>query len=435
MYTRLVRSRDRLNKIYRDYPRLFWIVVGTSFIDGIGGTLLFPFFALYITRKFNVGMTEAGILLGMFSLFGLIGGILGGALTDRFGRRQLILFGLVFSALSTLTFGLVTDLRVMYGVAAVVGVIGALSGPAHNAMIADILPEEKRQEGFGILRVVGNFAWIIGPSIGGLVAKYNFFYLFVIDSVMSCIVAALVFRLLPETKPQAALPSTVHADAKPRQTESIWQTILGYRIALLDFAFMAFIVASIMMLIVYTQAYGTLSVYLDKIHGFDAQHYGFLMTCSAITVVLFQFSISRWLRDKQPFLMMAFGTLFYMVGFTMFGLVSPYPLFIVAIVVITMGEMIVVPVSQGLAANFAPEEMRGRYMAVFGFSWAIPQTIGPGAAGYIMDNFNPNLVWYIGGVLCAFAALSYYVLHLKFHNEERFIRHDEESATLPAAAD
>ena len=103
------------------------------------------------------------------------GGMAGGALTDRFGRKKLILIGLVFSAVSTLSFGLVSDIRFMYPLAAFVGLLGSISGPAHNAMIADILPEEKRQEGFGILRVVGNFAWIIGPSIGGLVAKYNFF--------------------------------------------------------------------------------------------------------------------------------------------------------------------------------------------------------------------------------------------------------------------
>ena len=118
--------------------------------------------------------------------------------------------------------------------------------------------------------------------------------------------------------------------------------------------------------------------------------------------------------------MMAFGTLFYMVGFSMFGLVSAYPLFVTAIVVITIGEMIVVPVSQGLAANFAPEKMRGRYMAVFGLSWAIPQTIGPGAAGYILDNFNPNLLWYIGGILCAVSAFGYWVLHWRLGKQKRF---------------
>src|SRR6266508_5913485 len=95
----------RLNKIYYEFPRLFWIVVAVGFVDGIGGTLLFPFFALYITQKFSVGMTQAGILLGISSLFGLIGGMAGGALTDKFGRRKLILFGLIFSAISTLAFG------------------------------------------------------------------------------------------------------------------------------------------------------------------------------------------------------------------------------------------------------------------------------------------------------------------------------------------
>ena len=405
----------KLKKIYNDYPRLFWIVVGVSFIDGLGGTLLFPFFALYITQKFNVGMTEAGIILGMFSLFGLFGGMVGGALTDRFGRKTLIIAGLVFSAVTTLTFGLVTDIRYMYVLAVLVGLLGSLAGPAHNAMIADILPEEKRQEGFGILRVVGNLAWIIGPSIGGLVANYNFFYLFVIDAVISCIVALLLFRLLPETKPQTKVE--MHKE-KP---ESIWQTVLGYRVALRDFAFMAFIVASIMMMIVYQQTYGSLSVYLRDVHGIGAQGYGFMMTFGGLMVVLFQFSISRWLRKRPPFAMMALGTLFFMVNFTMIGVVSIYPLFIVATAINAIGEMIVMPVSQGLAANFAPEEMRGRYMAVFGLSWSIPHTIGPGLAGYILDNFNPNLLWYIGGALCGLAALAYWALHLSIGRQIRFV--------------
>src|SRR5512144_1759988 len=113
----------RLQKIYYEFPRLFWIVVLVRFVDGIGGTLLFPFFALYITQKFGVGMTQAGILLGMSSLFGLVGSMLGGALTDKFGRKQLILFGLVFSAISTLTFGLITHLSMLYPLMVIVGLL------------------------------------------------------------------------------------------------------------------------------------------------------------------------------------------------------------------------------------------------------------------------------------------------------------------------
>lgn len=89
----------------------------------------------------------------------------------------------------------------LYPIIIVVGLLSNISNPAHEAMVADILPEEKRQEGFSILRVVANISWIIGPTIGGFVASINFFYLFVIDSIISCLVAFIIFRTLPETKP------------------------------------------------------------------------------------------------------------------------------------------------------------------------------------------------------------------------------------------
>jgi len=411
-----------MNKVFRrwtaianSFPRTFKIIIVTTFIDRLGGSMLFPFFALYLTDRFDVGLSEVGVLFLIFSITSFIGSFAGGALTDRFGRRRMIIFSLVASSLSTAAMGLVNTLEGFFIIGTISGLFTDVGGPAQQAIIADILPEEKRQEGFGVLRVVGNLAWIIGPTIGGFIANRNFFNLFVIDAIISCIVAALIFRLLPETKPATKV------EAHHEKPESIMQTVLGYRVALRDFAFMAFIVASILMLIVYQQAYGALSVFLRDVHGISTQGYGFLMTASAITVVLFQFSVSRWLRGRPPFLMMAIGTLFYMIGFTMFGLVSPYWLFVVCIVIITMGEMIVVPVSQGLAANFAPEDMRGRYMAVFGLSWALPQAVGPGAAGYIMDNFNPNLLWYIGGILCALSAFSFWALHLKLGKRERFV--------------
>jgi len=387
------------------------MVVGVSFVDGVGGKMLFPFFSLYITEKFGVGMTQAGIILGIFSIFGLIGGVIGGALTDRFGRRKLILFGLVFSAGSTLALGFVNELAVLYPLAAIIGLLSDIAGPAHQAMIADILPEKQRAEGFGIMRVVGNLSWIIGPTIGGFVAYYSYLALFVTDAIISCVVAVLFFLLIPETKPQTITEES---------GESIFSTFRGYFQVLRDRAFVAFIFAATLMGLVYLQMYNSLSVFLRDSHGITPQGYGFLLTSSAITVILFQFWTTRRIKSKPPFLMMALGTLFYMVGFSMFGVVSAYWLFASAIVIITIGEMIIMPTSQALAANFAPEDMRGRYMAVFGLTWMVPATLGPGAAGVILDNYNPNLLWYIGGVLCLVSALAYYVLHLRIGSQKRF---------------
>ncbi|MBE0682669.1 MAG: MFS transporter [Anaerolineales bacterium] len=404
----------RLNKLYHEFPPRFWIIVLTFFIDSIGGTLLFPFFSLYITGKFNVGMTQAGMVLAMFSIFGIVGNMIGGALTDRFGRRKLILFGLVFSALSTLTLGLVNSLAVLFPLAAFIGLLSDVSGPAHQAMMADILNEKQRQEGFGLMRVVRNLAWIIGPTIGGFLANRSFMLLFIIDAIVSCIVAIIFYNFMPETKPQHS-----HEENKPH--ESILKTLAGYGIVLKDFAFMAFIVAAILMGAVYQQMYNSLSVFLRDNHSIDPQGYGFLMTTSAITVILFQFKVSSNIKNRPPFVVMAAGTLFYMLGFTMFGFVSVYWMFMSAIVVITIGEMLIMPTSQTLAANFAPVEMRGRYMAIFGLTWLLPSTFAPMLAGLILDNLNPNLLWYIGGILCAVAASAFYALHLRLGRQGRFM--------------
>jgi MFS family permease len=402
---------SRLSNIYHEFPARFWTVVGVMFIDRVGGTMLFPFFMLYITQKFDVGVTQAGVVLGFFSIFGMLGGMIGGALTDKLGRRNLILFGLVFSAISTLSLGLVNEFWMLFPLAVLTGLLSDIAHPAHQAMIADILPEKQRAEGFGILRVVANISWIIGPTIGGLIANQSYLYLFIIDAVISCFVAGLFYLYIPETKPEATAES---------ESQSVVQSFAGYGKVLKDLAFVAFILAGIFMLLAYQQMYSTLSVYLRDNHGINPQGYGFLMSTSAITVILFQFWVTRRIKHRSPFLMMALGTLFYMVGFSLFGFVGAYWLFALNIVIITIGEMIIMPTSQALAANFAPEQMRGRYMAVFGLTWGIPSIFGPGLAGLILDNLNPNLLWYIAGLLCAVAALAYYGLHLRLGRQKRF---------------
>jgi MFS family permease len=414
---------SRLSNIYHEFPSRFWTVVGVMFIDRVGGTMLFPFFSLYITQKFHVGMTQAGVILGFFSIFGMLGSMIGGALTDKLGRRSLILFGLIFSALSTLSLGLVEEFWMLFPLAVLTGLLSDIAHPAHQAMIADILPEKQRAEGFGVLRVVGNIAWIIGPTIGGLIANRSYLYLFIIDAIISCFIALLFYLFIPETKPEATAET---------ESQSVTQTFGGYGKVLKNLPFVAFIVAGMLMLLAYQQMYSSLSVYLRDNHGINPQGYGFLMSTSAITVILFQFWTTRQIKHRSPFLMMALGSLFYMIGFSLFGFVTAYWLFALNIVIITVGEMIVMPTSQALAANFAPEDMRGRYMAVFGLTWGIPSIFGPGLAGLILDNLNPNLLWYAAGFLCAIAAFSYYALHLRLGRQKRFAPAPSDERLVPA---
>lgn len=401
-------------KVYNEFPRLFWVVVLARFIDSLGGTILFPFFSLYVTQKFGVGMMQAGFLLGINSFFALFGSMVGGALADRFGRRNLILFGLILSGLSSLSLGLANSIQMMYPLVVFVGLLVSLANPAHEAVLADILPEAKRQEGYGILRVAFNCAWIFGTALGGFIAARSFFALFVIDAVISCIVAGLLFRLLPETKPKPK-EEAGHREA------SFWETVKGYRSVARDLAFMAFVASGMLALVVYIQQYGSLAVYLRDTHGIDSKGYGVILSITGLEVVVFQFWISRLIRHRPPFLIMMLGAGIFAVGVFMYGIVSGFVMFVIAAIIVCVGEMLYFPTSQVVIARFAPKEMRGRYMAVAGFITSIPNTFGPGTAGYILDNFDQHLLWYIGGLLCLISALGYLALHTRLGSQERFM--------------
>lgn len=415
------RQVARVRRTLDEYPRAFWILVLATFIDSLGGFMLFPFFSLYITQKFGVGMTQVGLLFAMFSITDVTGSFIGGALTDRFGRKALTLFGLIVSAIVMLLLGLAATFEQFALAALAVGIFASVGGPARQAMVADILPESQRAEGFGLLRVVFNVSATIAPAIGGLLAARSYLLIFIADAVISGITAVIVYVALPETKPM------LRRGGGP--SESIARTFLGYGQVLRDALFMAFAGVCVLMGIVYIQVSTTLGVYLRDLHGITPQYYGYMLSMNAVIVVLFQFAVTRRVKVWPEFLAMAIGTTLYAVGFGMYGFVSVYPMFLLAMVIITVGEMIVAPVGQALVARLSPEAMRGRYMAMFGFSWAIPAMIGPLLAGLTMDNLDPRWVWYSVGLIGLVAALGFIGLGRVIVRREQRLR----AAAEPAA--
>jgi MFS family permease len=392
----------KISNLYHEYPRIFWVVVAVTFIDRLGGSLLFPFFALYITSKFHVGMTDVGVLFAAFSVSNFAGSAIGGALTDRFGRKGIIIFGLIASSFSTVAMGLLDSFRVFFFFAFFVGILTDVAGPAHQAMVADILPEEKRADGYGILRVSFNLAVVIGPVIGGFLASRSYLLIFLSDAAISLVTALMVLVFLPETKPQA------HPDA-PKET--VASSFTGYFQVFRDVAFMLFLGAVMLQVFTYMTMNTALGVYLRNEHGVPESGYGILLSINAAMVVLMQFPITRRITKYPPMLMMAFGTFLYVIGFSMYGYVSTYALFVLAMVILTVGEMVVSPVAQALVASYAPEEMRGRYMAVSGFSWTIPFAVGPYLAGLIMDGPKPYLLWYAAGFVGLLSTFGFLALH------------------------
>ncbi len=392
---------QQLRNVYDEYPPQFWMLIFGLFIDRLGGALVFPFLTLYITRKFGVGMTEVGLLFGVFAVTNLIGSTLGGALTDYFGRKGTLIFGLVMSALISLSMGLVNSFQLLFVSIAFVGLFANVGGPAAQAMVADLVPEEKRAQGFGILRVMANLAVAIGPAIGGLLAVRSYLILFIADAVTSLITALFVFFILQETRPAAT--SGV-------QSETIVQTLRGYGRVLRDTKFTAFILTCMLIVVVAMQMNTSLSVYLRDVHGLSDQRFGYMLTLNASMVVVFQFYITRRMQGARPLVMAALGSALYTLGFSLFGFVSGYALFLTAMAILTSGEMIFVPNAQALVACLAPEDMRGRYMAAYGLTWTLPMMFGPLAAGLILDNLNPRWLWYAVGMVGSTAVVGFLLL-------------------------
>jgi MFS family permease len=393
---------SKTKAVFNEYPRTFWTLTGTVFIDSLGGALLFPFFALYVTQKFGVGMTEVGVLFAILSGARIVGSFLSGALTDKIGRRSLMIYGLIFSAGSSLLMAFIGDMTIFYGAVLFVGLLSSIGGPAQQAMVADILPEKQRADGYGLLHVSNNLAHTIGPMIGGLLAGISYILLFFVDAVLSVITAIIIYFALPETQPQKI-------DGQPE--ESMAKTLSGYWLVARYGIFMACFCIAILMKLVYRQMGTTLPVFLHDVHGVPPQGYGWLLSLNAGMVVLFQFMITRKTSKFKPMRVMAVGTLLYAIGFAMYGFFSASLFFFIAMAIITVGEMLISPIGQAMVARFAPEDMRGRYMAFYGFSWTIPSLFGPLLAGLVMDNYDPNYVWYLAGIIGIIAAFGYWQLN------------------------
>ena len=416
----LEKQRQRILDIYHEYPRDFWMVVIVNFIDRLGTSLLLPFFALYMTKRFNVGMETVGALFAVWTSSSFIGSFPGGALTDRLGRKGMIILGLVATSLSHLALGLVNTLTLFFVFGFVAGIFTDVSSPAYQAIVADLLPEQKRPQGYGILRVAFNLSAALGPAIGGFIATRSYLVLFIVGAAISLVAAVVVFFIVPETKPQVQ-PGV--------EQETTAESFGGYLRIFRNTPFIVFSIVSTLAWLAYINIGTTLGVFLRNAHGIPETGYGWLLSLNAALVVLFQFPITRRLEKRPPMAMMAIGAALLGIGFAMYGFFSTYSLFLAAMLVITIGEMIMMPISNALVAKFAPEDMRGRYNFIYGISWGIAYAAGPYLAGLIMDNANPNWLWYACGILGITAMLGFLILNGSVR-KKRLVIGDKSSKSL-----
>jgi MFS family permease len=171
-----------------------------------------------------------------------------------------------------------------------------------------------------------------------------------------------------------------------------------------------------LMFAVMIQMLSTLSVYMRDVHSFPNKYYGYILSLNASMVVLMQFWISRKMEKLPPLTGIIIGAVFATIGYTMFGFIESIWMFALAMAILTVGEMIIDPLSQALAAKFAPAEMRGRYMAALHFSLSLSNLVTPYLAGLVIDNYEPRWIWYTCGIIGSMAILGFTILRFRTRN-------------------
>ncbi|MBN1965020.1 MAG: MFS transporter [Anaerolineae bacterium] len=361
----------------------FWILVVGTLINSTGSALVFPFIALYIGRRFNVTELEVGGIFTLYAVVSLLSGAAGGAVTDRFGRKVSMIIGLASAIIFSVILAFADSLNVILLAIVINGLLSPVFGPASNAMVADMLPVARRARGYGLIRVAANLGVVIGPLFGGFLADQEggFLVLFIGDAITSGIFALLIAFFIRETSPQrAARPA---AAVHRRWLDSL-KLFEGYGQIVRDVPFILFALTFLGSTLVYSQMNTNLPLFMDS-EGFTASQYSTLIALNAAMVVFLQFPITAYIERFRHTRILAFGAVCYGIGFGMFGGLSQMWWFAIGMAILTVGEMVVVPVAQTVVAEMAPEDMRGRYMGFYGLTWGLSFAIGPLLGGMILS--------------------------------------------------
>ena len=272
----LGRAKNPIRNVYYRFGPELWLVTATQFFVAIGFSICIPFLSLYLYQDRGLSMTMVGTIILAAGLCSAASQALGGALSDRFGRRPILLIGALVSVL------LFSGLAALIGISAPVWAIAiayivgrsmlTTTRPVISAMVADFTSKERLTEAYGILRIGANMGWAAGPAIGGYLATFlPYGWLFGIAPLACAIVFLIIFFFIRESS---------HGMSKGVGLRSML-TIAN------DRPFLVFVVINILLFIAMGQMVSTLSIFTVDMLGFSPAQFGLLLTLNGLIVVFF----------------------------------------------------------------------------------------------------------------------------------------------------
>jgi DHA1 family multidrug resistance protein-like MFS transporter len=253
------------------------ILFFTMIVVMMGFGIIIPILPFYI-ESFGASGKELGLLMAIFSIMQFIFAPIWGTLSDRFGRKPILVIGVFGNALSLLFFGLSTQMWMMYASRALAGILSSATMPTAMAYIGDTTEAKNRGGGMGVIGAAMGVGMVLGPGIGGSLAKTNLSLPFFVAAALSLLAMILILIILPESLAK-----------EERQTDQkisgpsfryLWKALMGPMGFLL---LLAFIVSFAL-----TNFEGVFGLYAQYRYDYDPVHVGFVLTVVGIVSAVAQ---------------------------------------------------------------------------------------------------------------------------------------------------
>lgn len=388
---------ESLRRTRMEYPGQFWLMSFGMLISTLGSSMIWPFLMIYVSETLAVSLAVVTSLMTINSVTNLIFSFIAGPVIDRLGRKWVMVISLAGNGACYILMSFAGSLPAFILLMALRGAFMPLYQVGSDAMMADMLPSQKRSDGYSILRMSNNLGIALGPAIGGFITSNSYslaFYLAAIGLIFYSVLLALNAKETLPTKDT---------------TEHIKERFGGYGKIFKDKPFINFNLTFTLTTITASMIWVLLAVYAKQNYGVPENLYGFIPATNAIMVVTLQLMVTKQTKKHKPIHMIAIGAFFYGVAAMIIGFGTGFWMFWVAMVVMTLGELIMVPTATTFSANLAPADKRGRYMSIHGMTWGVASGIGPLAGGILSDTFSPHAPWFAAGV-AGFVSIFFYLL-------------------------
>jgi len=406
-----------LKTLYNQYPRQYWLMILGIVISTAGGGMVWPFMLIYAGGKLNLPLSAVASLISINAGVGLFASFLAGTLADRIGRKVVMVASLIMMGVAYL---LLINAETYLQFALLMGLVG-LSNPLYqvgaDAMLADMIPTRQRTDAYAINRIAYNAAFGIGPAIGGFLASTSYALAFYGASAGFFIYAVIWFFFAHETLDKTIGEEKTSALAGQVEVQNEAARSDGYIHVFKDKAYMAFVTMFATGMIAPSILWILMPVYAKSNFNIPEALYGWIPTTNAFMCVFLQYAVSNQTRKFNTLPVAAIGMFVYALGTGSVALMTGFSGFWLSMVILTLGELILIPTTSKYVADIAPENLRGRYMSLYWFGWGMSRTLAPLIGGYLNDNISPRAIW-IGGLLFGLTSTLGLFL-LNFMNQRR----------------